>query len=173
MTTAAPTTHLGDDFRRAFRGHPAGVTIITAHSHCGPVGLTSSSVSSVSADPPIVCFSFQSLRGSAAAIADAPCLLVHLLTAENVALARRFAAPGTAARFGPSTPWSPLPTGEPVLHGTGPVLRCSPLTTVAAGPALVVTAAVNAVLPAESLAAPLVYQDRRYHCVGPWTALDS
>ncbi|MDH6678312.1 flavin reductase (DIM6/NTAB) family NADH-FMN oxidoreductase RutF [Rhodococcus sp. LBL1] len=173
MTTAAPTTHLGDDFRRAFRGHPAGVTIITAHTRSGPVGLTSSSVSSVSADPPILCFSVQSLRGSAAAIADAPSLLVHLLTAENVALARRFAAPGSAGRFGPSTPWSPLPTGEPFLHGTGPVLRCSPLTTVAAGPALVVTAAVDAVLPAESLAAPLVYQDRRYHCVSPWTALDS
>jgi flavin reductase (DIM6/NTAB) family NADH-FMN oxidoreductase RutF len=129
-------------------------------------------VSSVSADPPILCFSLQSLRGSAAAIADASSLLVHLLTAENVALARRFAAPGTDRRFGPSTPWSPLPTGEPFLHGTGPVLRGTPLTTVAAGPALVVTAAVDAVLPSESLAAPLVYQDRRYHCVSPWTALD-
>lgn len=170
MTTATSTSQLSDDFRRAFRRHPAGVTVVTAHGRSGPAGLTSSSVSSVSADPAILGFSLQSVRGSAAEIAEAGSLLIHMLTAENVELARRFATPGRP-RFGVETAWSPLATGEPLLHGTGTVLRCTPLSTTAAGTALVVVAAVLQVLEPDSLAAPLVYSDREYHCVNSWTAL--
>lgn len=170
MTTAAPTTRLGDQFRRAFRGHPAGVAIITAHGATGPVGITSSSVASISADPAVLGFSLQALRGSAAEIATASSVLVHLLTADNVALARRFAAAGST-RFGVDTAWSTLGSGEPLLHGTGTVLRCTPLTRIEVGPALVVTAAVDEIHDADSLAAPLVYQNGTYHCVSAWTAL--
>ncbi|PTR32031.1 flavin reductase (DIM6/NTAB) family NADH-FMN oxidoreductase RutF [Rhodococcus sp. OK519] len=170
MTTAAPTTRLGDRFRHAFRGHPAGVAIITALGRTGPVGITSSSVASVSADPAVLGFSLQSLRGSAAEIGSARSLLVHLLTADNLALARRFATSDTD-RFGVGTAWSPLDSGEPLLEGTGTVLRCSPLTRTEVGSALVVTAAVDEVRDAASLAAPLVYQDRAYHCVSAWTVL--
>lgn len=170
MTTAAPHTQISDGFRRAFRGHPAGVAIITAQGATGPVGITSSSVTSISADPAVLGFSLQTLRGSAAEIAAATNILVHLLTADNVALARRFATAGSA-RFGVDTAWSALESGEPFLHGTGTVLQCTPLTRTEVGPALVVTAAVEEVRAADSLAAPLVYQDRTYHCVSAWTAL--
>ncbi|MGF7123708.1 flavin reductase family protein [Rhodococcus sp. AG1013] len=170
MTTATPISQLNGDFRRAFRGHPAGVAIITAQGHDGPVGLTSSSVSSVAVDPPILGFSLQSDRGSAAVVGSAASFLVHLLTAENVALARLFATPGTR-RFGPEMSWSQLETGEPMIHGTGHVLRCTPLSSVHAGPATVLTAAVEDIYAPEHLGAPLVYQDRSYHCVSPWTAL--
>lgn len=170
MTTAAPNPLLGANFRRAFRNHPAGVAIITARGADGPVGITSSSVASISADPAVLSFSLQSMRGSAAEIGAAPSLLVHLLTADNVALARRFSTPGST-RFGVDTRWSTLRTGEPLLHDTGTVLRCNPITRTEVGQALVVTAAVAEIHDAESLAAPLVYQDRSYHCVSAWTAL--
>ncbi|CAM3082621.1 flavin reductase family protein [Prescottella defluvii] len=170
MTTATPISQLSGDFRRAFRGHPAGVAIITARGSEGPVGLTSSSVVSIAADPPILGFSLQSDRGSAAVIGSATSFLVHLLTAENASLARLFATPGTR-RFGPDMAWSTLATGEPLIHGTGHVLRCTPLSGVQAGPATVLTAAVEDVLEPENLGAPLVYQDRKYHCVSPWTVL--
>ncbi|MFC9518899.1 flavin reductase family protein [Nocardiaceae bacterium NPDC056970] len=170
MTTVAPHTHLSDGFRRAFRGHPAGVAIITAQGATGPVGITSSSVASISADPAVLGFSLHALRGSAAEIAAAESILVHLLTADNVALARRFAAAGST-RFDVDTSWSTLGSGEPFLHGTGTVLRCTPLTRTEVGPALVVAAAVDEIHDADSLAAPLVYQDRTYHCVSAWTAL--
>ncbi|BCN44751.1 flavin reductase family protein [Prescottella equi] len=170
MTTTAPNPLLGEDFRRAFRGYPAGVAIITAQGAAGPVGITSSSVASISADPAVLGFSLQALRGSAAEIAVASSVLVHLLTADNVALARRFAASGST-RFGVDTAWSTLGSGEPLLHDTGTVLRCTPLTRTEVGQALVVTAAVTEIHDAESLAAPLVYQNRSYHCVSAWTAL--
>ncbi len=41
-----------DDFKSAFRNHPAGVSVVTADPGDGPVGLTATSVISVSANPP-------------------------------------------------------------------------------------------------------------------------
>ena len=56
----APTEALHSDprltegFKSAFGQHPAGIAIITVAGPEGPVGLTASSVSSISADPPIL-----------------------------------------------------------------------------------------------------------------------
>ena len=46
-----------DAFKRAFRNHAAGVAIITADAGNGPVGLTATSVFSVSAEPALLVFS--------------------------------------------------------------------------------------------------------------------
>ena len=46
-----------DDFKAAFRHHPAGVAVITADAGRGPVMLTATSVSSVSAEPALLMFS--------------------------------------------------------------------------------------------------------------------
>src|SRR5690606_29139783 len=108
--------HVGEAFKAAFAHQPAGVAIITARGPGGPVGLTASSVSSVSAVPPILGFSLQARQGSAALLAEADSFLVHLLDAENLDLARSFAVSG-APRFGTDMPWEYLETGEPRLLG--------------------------------------------------------
>ena len=53
-----------DAFKAFFRGHPAGVAVITAIGDDGPVALTASSVSSVSVDPPLLIFSISSLSSA-------------------------------------------------------------------------------------------------------------
>jgi hypothetical protein len=45
-----PTGMGADEFKSAFRNHPAGVAVITADAGYGPVGLTATSVISVSAE---------------------------------------------------------------------------------------------------------------------------
>ena len=54
---AAPSTTvpsgITDAYKSAFRGHPAGVAVITAEGPDGPTGLTASSVASVAIDPPV------------------------------------------------------------------------------------------------------------------------
>ncbi|MCJ8506225.1 flavin reductase family protein [Kocuria flava] len=171
-----PADHLaglgsvGELFKAAFAHHPAGVAVITARGPEGPVGLTASSVSSVSVDPPILGFSLQARRGSAAVVAEAPSFLVHLLDAEDLALAQSFAVSG-APRFGADMPWEELPTGEPRLLGVGRVLRAVPLARIKAGPALVFNAAVVDVLGAESSGSPLVYHRRRFHGLSEDSAL--
>ncbi|MFI7483609.1 flavin reductase family protein [Kocuria sp. M1R5S2] len=162
--------HVGEAFKAAFAHHPAGVAIITARGPEGPVGLTASSVSSVSVDPPILGFSLQARQGSAALLAEAESFLVHLLDAHNLELARSFAVSG-APRFGEDMPWEYLDTGEPRLLGVSRVLRAVPLARIKAGPALVFNAAVVDVLGDEGTGVPLVYHRRRFHELNERSAL--
>lgn len=80
-------------FRDVFRGHPAGVTLISAIVDGRPVGLTASSVSSLSLDPLSVSFSFMKDTGSAGELLRADSVLIHFLTQEQADVAATFAAP--------------------------------------------------------------------------------
>ncbi len=165
----ARTTAAGTElFKRAFRDHPGGVAIVTAASPSGPVGLTASSVASVSAEPPILAFSVSTESRSASVIAGADTVLVHLLGAGQVDLARTFAARGSA-RFTPDMDWETLPSGEPLLHGTRWVLRCDVVGRLPLGSSVLIAAQVVEVLPQNNDGAPLVYHDRTFH----WLGLDS
>lgn len=161
---------MAEQFRAAFGNHPAGVAIVTANGVLGPAGITASSVISVAADPALVAFNVASARGSASAILDADSILIHLLTAENTGLASLFARPGDA-RFSRLENWEYLPTGEPLIHGLGTVLRCTIDSRTPAGPATLVVASVVEVLERESTAAPLVYHQRGYHSIGEHSRL--
>lgn len=173
----APTEALQSDpgltegVRSAFGQHPAGIAIIAVAGPEGPVGLTASSVSSISADPPILGFSLQAKRGSAAVVATADSFIVHFLDSDNVELARSFAISG-APRFGEDMAWETLPTGEPRLTGVRRVLRAIPLARIKAGPALVFNAAVVDVLGEEGSGSPLVYHQRQFHGLSHNSVLD-
>jgi len=149
-------TAVGEQFKSAFRRYPTGVAIITAP---GPVGLTASSVASVSADPPALSFSVMG-SASARAILDAPSFVVNLLGPGSVALARAFAG-RHGPRFTPDQGWTELPTGEPVLTTALASLRGTPLRTVPVGTSTVVIAEIHHVLLGPA-AGHLVYHDRDY-----------
>ncbi|WP_234036870.1 flavin reductase [Rhodococcus sp. P-2] len=121
---------------------------------------------SISADPAVLAFSLQSLRGSASVIASARSFVVHLANSTNERLASTFATRG-AVRFGDDMPWSFLPTGEPFLHGTGHALRAVPLTANKCDSAVIVTARVVDVIDPQQVLEPLVYHDRTYRNLSP------
>jgi flavin reductase (DIM6/NTAB) family NADH-FMN oxidoreductase RutF len=165
--TAARTGLLASAFRDAFRHHPTGVAVVTARDGAGgPVGLTASSVASVSLSPPALVLSISQRASAAAALLAADSFLVHLLEARNVELARRFATSG-ADRFGPVTEWTPLATGEPWFPEAPTALRCRPLSRTPVGDATVVTAEVVGVRSSGRAGPPLVHHDRAYHVLGP------
>lgn len=157
-------------FREAFRQHPAGVSVITADSPDGPVGLTATSVSSVSLDPPAVAFSLSALSTTAPAIKAAPTVVVHLLDSAAQHLAQRFATSGID-RFA-ETSWRRLPTGEPLLQGAATWFRGHIVDTVELGGS---TVAVMEILQAgsrnsgqdqdndDAAHTPLVYCNRSWH----------
>ncbi|WP_250005581.1 flavin reductase family protein [Actinoplanes sp. M2I2] len=147
---------VAQDFKAAFRRYPTGVAVISA---AGPVGLTASSVASVSADPPALSYSVMG-SPSARAILEAPSFVVNLLGPGSVALARAFAGPG-GPRFTPDQGWELLPTGEPVLTTALASLRCTPLDLVPVGTSTVVIAQVHDVLLGDATG-HLVYHDRAY-----------
>src|SRR5699024_6197057 len=94
--------------KRAFREHPAGVSLITAHTPAGPVGLTASSIASVGIDPAAISFSVTRATGSAGGILNAETYLVHLLDSRHADIAQAFAVSG-AERFTGEQGWEALP----------------------------------------------------------------
>jgi flavin reductase (DIM6/NTAB) family NADH-FMN oxidoreductase RutF len=153
-----PSVRVGvaEQFKAAFRRYPTGVAIITA---AGPVGLTASSVASVSADPPALSFSVMA-SSSAHAILEAPSFVVNLLGPGSVALAEAFSA-GGGPRFTSDQAWDYLPTGEPVLTTALASLRGVPLDRVPVGTSTLVIAQVDDVLLGPSTG-HLVYHNRAY-----------
>lgn len=160
------TASVSDLFKEAFGAQPAGVSIITALDPEGnPVGITASSVNSVSAEPPIVSFSLKGNSGSAAELLKADTFLIHLLSADNVQLAKNFATSG-CPRFEDSSTWEKLPTGEPLLEGVGRVLRARPHARIEAGPAILLTAEVTDFIRHDVNSVPVVYHARKFHALG-------
>ncbi|WP_309073941.1 flavin reductase family protein [Paenarthrobacter sp.] len=154
---------VGQLFKAAFRDHPAGVSIVTATGPEGAVGLTASSVASVAVDPPTLAFSVTSGR-SASHIAAAQTIVVHLVGAEQLDLARTFADP-SAPRFTDSMDWEVLPTGEPLLKEAVWALRCEIIHRAPLGGSVLLAARVLDIRSNPSGSAPLVYHDREFHTV--------
>ena len=87
-------------FRTALGRFATGVTVVTTAAPDGtPIGLTVSSFNSVSLDPPLVLWSL-SLRSSSLEIFEhCDRYVVNVLSASQIALARRFATGNTRERF--------------------------------------------------------------------------
>lgn len=155
-----------EDFRRAFRNHPAGVAVITADAGDGPVGLTATSVFSVSAEPALLVFSISGQASSAPTLNRADTVVVHLLGADQLELAQLFARSGID-RFADTSKWSRLVTGEPYLPAAPTWIRGRIIDRMEAGTSTVVAVhALQAKLTSdEDLDAthPLVYHNRTWH----------
>lgn len=152
-------------YKAAFRNHPARVAIITADDSAGPVGLTATSVISLSAEPSLLAFSLSTESSAAPGIARADTVVVHLLTAGQVDLAKRFATSGID-RFADPASWSRMETGEPLLSGVQSWLRGRIVRQCAVGSASLVVVDVLEAEPGSASGTPLVYQNRT------WYALD-
>lgn len=161
-----------DEFKAALRNHPAGVAVVTANGPDGPVGLTLSSVISVSAEPPMLVFSLSAGSRSTPVIAAADTVIVHLLGAGQVDLARTFATPGID-RFAVSQ-WTRMITGEPALPEAPVRMRARIVETMTVGGSVVVAVTIlQAHAPAESETheAPLVYHNRTWHQLNQHSSL--
>ncbi|GAA1226615.1 flavin reductase family protein [Prauserella halophila] len=156
---------LAERFATAFRTHPAGVSIITADDGAGPVGLTATSVISLSARPALLAFSLSARSSASPRIEAAGTVVVHLLAAGQVDLAKRFAT-GGIDRFAPPCRWHRLPTGEPVLSSVATWLRGRIVDRLTVGDSTLVVVDVAEIGPGGTADAPLVYRDRT------WYALD-
>ncbi|EYT93167.1 conserved protein of DIM6/NTAB family [Frankia casuarinae] len=151
----------GGLFRTVFRGHPAGVAVITADAGTGPVGFTATSLASLSAEPPMVVFAISCGASSWPRLRVAETFVVTLLSSQQEEVARRFARSGID-RFASPTRWTRLPTGEPLLDGGRAWLRCSARPPVEAGDHFLI---IGQVLEADAdpEASPLIYHDRTFH----------
>ncbi len=168
-----------EEFKAAFRTHPAGVAVITADAGDGPVALTATSVFSVSADPPLLVFSVSATSSSLPTLTRAETVVVHLLAADQLDLALLGATRGID-RFADTSIWSRLASGEPYFLGAPVWIRGSIVDRMDAGGSVVLAVeALEARTPAagspEADAAnsrPLVYHNRTWHVLSEESKID-
>ena len=169
-----------DEFKLAFRNHPAGVAIVTADAGKGPVAMTVTSVFSVSAEPPLLVFSASAMSSATATITEASTVVIHLLGADQLNLALLGAQSG-ANRFPDDIAWEKLPTGETVYSEAHAWIRGRTVNKLKAGSSTVfLIEALEAKSPAEgsteldaSAAHPLVYHNRTWHKLDSNSKLDA
>jgi flavin reductase (DIM6/NTAB) family NADH-FMN oxidoreductase RutF len=111
------------DFRAALGLFATGVTIVTALAPDGQaVGLTVNSFNSVSLAPPLVLWSLGLRAGSLPVFTACSHYNIHILGADQRALAERFAS-RTADRFA-GVAWRPGLAGVPFIDGCAAVFEC-------------------------------------------------
>ncbi|MGA5896175.1 flavin reductase family protein [Streptomyces venetus] len=152
-----------DLLRSVFRRHAAGVAVITAQGDAGPVGFTATSLSSVSAEPPLLSFGVGTGSSSWPAIAAAEHVGIHVVGEHQQELAATFARSG-ADRFAAPTQWREGPEGVPVLDGVIAWLVGRVVARVPAGDHRIVIAEVVHGDPAGS-GRPLLYHQGRFRCL--------
>jgi flavin reductase (DIM6/NTAB) family NADH-FMN oxidoreductase RutF len=146
-----------DTFRQALSRHPAGVAIVTLR---GPAGLTVTSFSSASLDPPLVSFYIGHGSSNWPLVRAATEFAVNLMGTGEQETATRFALKG-ADRFGPQTQWKPGPGGLPLLAGATTHLLCSVHSLVTIGDHELVVGQVTDAIIGES-APPLLHHQGRF-----------
>jgi flavin reductase (DIM6/NTAB) family NADH-FMN oxidoreductase RutF len=150
-------------FRSVFRRHAAGVAVITAAGP-EPVGFTATSLTSVSAEPPLLSFGISLGASSWPTVARAAFVGVHILGEHQEVLAGTFARSG-ADRFGPATAWEPGPYDVPLLADVPAWLVCRVVARIPAGDHRIVIAEAVAGDP-QGPGRPLLYHQGGFNSLG-------
>lgn len=112
------------DFRRVMRRFPTGVTVVAVADPSGdPWGLTVSSFTSVSLDPPLVLVCIDRSSDTHDRILEAPGFGVSVLAVGQAGVASRFAVDPSDGRFD-EVGWHLGPAGYPLLQGAAAWLEC-------------------------------------------------
>ena len=154
------TPATGEDFRRACGRFATGVTVVTVCDASGaPHGLTVSSFTSVSLDPPLVLICVGASSTVLEHIRHSKYFGINVLEESQRRLSDRFSRK-VEDRFG-GVEWATGKTGVPLLSGVVATLECATRRRITLGDHDVF---IGEVLHTHvSHGTPLVYFSSRYH----------
>ena len=158
----ATTEERAGQLRSAMRAWTTGVTIVTA-THAGEThGMTVSSFTSISLDPPLIAISLNAESHTHGLVQRAGAFGVTILAADQQELSERFAGEGEATgdRMA-GLPTETYVTGAPFIRGGLAFLDCQVTKTIHAGGNTLFIAEVVAVCE-DGGGLPLVYHNRAY-----------
>ncbi|WP_406860361.1 flavin reductase family protein [Streptomyces sp. HUAS MG47] len=159
-TVPSSTTPL-PDIRSALSGFCTGVAVVTALAPDGrPAGMAVQSFSSVSLDPPLVCFCPAHTSATWPVIRAAGRFAVNVLADDQEELCRRFAVTGGDKFAG--VRWSPGPNGAPLLDGALASIACELADVLDGGDHAIALGRVTSLTAHRDGAAPLLYFRRSY-----------
>jgi flavin reductase (DIM6/NTAB) family NADH-FMN oxidoreductase RutF len=147
-------------FRRALGTFATGVTVVTGCDASGQrFGLTASSFNSVSLDPPLVLWSLSRSASSMPGFTRGSHYAIHILAADQRALAERFAAKNGDRFAGLSTQAGA--GGAPILEGALAVFECFNRSQYEEGDHIIFVGEVERCEQREN-AQPLIYHGGRF-----------
>lgn len=118
-------------FRALLGRFATGVTVVTARDARGPIGMTASSVASVSLNPPLLLVCVDRAHEMYAALESSRRFVLNILAADQEALSRRFAGDATDRFDGVG--YRDNEQGLPVLDGVLAHIECEKTNAVPAG----------------------------------------
>jgi flavin reductase ActVB len=147
-------------FRQTMSRYASGVTVVTAMDEQGvPWGLTASSVSSVSLNPPLVLLCIDKKANTYEAVTKARCFAINVLNRRQDELALLFATRG-ADKFA-GIPYETGATGAPLLPDVSiAVIECRMYAQYDGGDHTIVVGEVVAARVSEGQ--PLLFYDRKF-----------
>lgn len=149
-----PTT--SDLFRAALGRFATGVTVVTTRDAQGhPNGLTVSSFSSVSLEPPLIGIAIDRANGCGGDIRQWGRFNVHILSSDQESMSRRFSESAPHADPFLGLDQAPDLHGLPRLSGALALLGCRVTQAIDAGDHTLFIGAVESIEVAEG--APLLY----------------
>ncbi|MGW7544511.1 flavin reductase family protein [Streptomyces sp. NPDC054770] len=153
------------EFRRVLGNFATGVTVITAPAAEGepsPAGFACQSFSSLSLDPPLICFMVGRTSATWPRIARAGVFCVNVLGAGQGELCRAFAVSGTDKFAGVTYDAAPV-SGSPRLTGAAAWIDCAIHAVHTGGDHLIVVGRVNALGTGDDPdRAPLLFHRGRF-----------
>jgi len=152
-----------ESFLESFRRHGAGIAVITLLKKDGsPTGFIATSLASLSANPPLATFNIAQTASSWSSVSIDTPVLIHLLSTDNVALAKKMA--GESDQRFEGDHWEEGPGGLPLLTGVHAWMSATIVAiTEVEFSAMVAARITGGSLGAEST--PLVYSGRDYRSV--------
>lgn len=162
-TDISTAAQRADQLRSAMRAWTSGVTIVTATSEGQQHGMTVSSFTSISLDPPLIVISLQTASRTHDVVVKAGAFGVTILAVDQQELSERFAS--RHASMGERLDGleiETLVTGAPLIKGGLAYLDCRVRQSIPSGMNTLFIAEVMAVR-GDDHDAPLVYHDRTYH----------
>ena len=159
MSTASDPPIEDARFRQVLGHLPTGVVVVTANHSSGPVGMSSSSFTSVSLQPPLVLFCPARSSKTWPKIAQTGAFCVNIFAAHHEEVSRRFAQRGID-RFA-DVSWHERATG-PALDDAVAWIECAIDAVHEAGDHLIVVGAVQRLDLGGEQAQPLVFLRGRY-----------
>ena len=156
-------------FAEIMRSLAGGVAVVTTlDEHDRPRGLTSTAVSSVSADPPLLLVCVATTSRTLPALRHRRRFVVNFMGAGADDACARFASKQEDKFAG--VEWEPGPGGLPVLAGVATGwAECATVEEIGAGDHVILIGRVQDGAGGRDPAPPLVYYHRTY---GSWTPLD-
>lgn len=153
-------TFNANDFKRAMGQFASGVTVVTTVHGETPIGVTASSFTSLSLEPPLVLVSLSKRLFTHNVIAESGCFAVNVLSAHQLELGMRFAGmkPEITDRFAGLKTTTAV-TGSPLLPDSLAWVDCQVWAMYDGGDHTIFVGEVRA-LSVSELDMPLLYHNR-------------